>query len=229
MATEGLFKTPKKPKKPELTNRQVAEEFSDALLGVEYGTNFEEQERKREGISLEEYQKREREKQGYKKREVKPLNRKPPGKPEGGFDDEPLVLWFLKNVPEEFLNKRETIKIFEKVLLEKKFQDIWNYKIIPEGLTGKELMNDLVEKMKALGSLCVFDLNLKGIVSSKDKDGVIKTIKAVMEYHKEESLRECPSMGTFHRLPETFRRNVSLYLKRKILIEKLEEILTLDS
>ena len=145
---------------------------------------------------------------------------------------EPLKSWVRDSMPEELRDDPEAIRIFQEISLEKVFQSIWNYEIsIPEGLNDKGLRDWLFKKKEELGDLSGISLNLKEITPSKNILDETKKTKREIEFHK--GTNKCPSKDTYdkaksdRRVKFVFRNNASFYLRRKIMIEKLEEMLNL--
>lgn len=219
MAKEGSFKV------PTLTNRQVTEELPEALLRAEYDTKFEEDAAMREGISLEEYQKRHR----NRKKPAKPLS-KEKKEPRDIFSAEPYLLmsWLLKNTPEGLPQDKKAVEIFQGAILETQFQDIWKYEIpLPERSNEEQLKNYASQIIENLERFSGFDLNSKEIAFLKNRKAIIEKIKTKIEEETCKNIIECPSEETYNASKPNFRYKVSFYFRRKIVIEKLEELVSI--
>ena len=143
--------------------------------------------------------------------------------------EDELAIWFLENVPEEFLDSRRgAFRIFKNILLEKEFLDIWNYRVvIQDGLTNRDLVIILLQIIKDLEKLSVFKLNSQKFRFLTKIPDAIREIEEIMASQKRENLRGFPSEEILNTARHVFSVKASLYLKRRAMIKKLEDILSI--
>jgi uncharacterized membrane protein YkoI len=210
METKGFTKT--------RTSRELTEETNKALLEIENAAYNEELEAKKEGISIEEYQERKRKE--YRKRKIIPQKVTQENVQEKYGS---LTRWVYDIMPAEFRGNNTIIKIFQEESLGQSFKDIWNYKIvIPRGLKKEELIIDSSQKIEFLEDLSRTDLNSFEISESRSVPEEVDKIGKLIYSLKE---KEIPALETYNTSKELFVINVSDYLIRRILTEKLIEIL----
>lgn len=177
-----------------------------------------------EGIPLGEYQER----QG--RRQVKPSNKK---ELREIFDAREkaflLSSWVYDSIPAELqiLKDVKIVNIFQASESETLLQGVWNYEIhIKERLTIEQLKEYLYVIVKDLEKQSGIALN-PHISFSKNILDIISEIEIKIDKENRKNIKEYPSRELYNTSKPNFRYKVSFYLRRKIVIEKLKELVSL--
>jgi hypothetical protein len=213
MKTERFSKTPKP------TPRDITE----VLAGISDATDFEEQAAQEEGLSITEYEKR------HGRRKTTSLKPEPGERKDKIKEREKrhdIKSWFFYAIPAELRTNVDVFEIFQKYAQEKDFQDLWNRKMfLKEGLNETELIRHSLDQIQDLGFLSGITINLEDVAKTS-LSGEIRRIEE--EIKDQEAIIKSQSTFIYNNSGRKLGNvNIPYFLKRKIIIEKLEDMLAL--
>ncbi len=159
---------------------------------------------------------------------IKPSSKKEIKNNSNAEKETDLESWVRSSIPVELQDIWGVGIIFREISKAKPFQDVWNFKVYtPKGFTEKALIRYSSQKIEELEYLSGTNVSLrsKEISFSRNISDEIFQIMREIKFHK--STNECPSKKMYNNSEHSFSVNASFYLRRKIMIEKLEEMLAL--
>jgi hypothetical protein len=204
-------------------------DVTEVLNGIKNAEDFEAQEAKENNISIKELQRRKKielgmsgERGEYQKWEMgtKSVSIKEQKRTHR------LRQWLLYVIPEELRGSRKIFDVFEKSSRDEKFQSLWNYDVfIPKSASSDErLINIVYHRILDLEMFSGIGLNSDEISLSRKVDFVKFQIREEIDSLERTAQNLLKGPFKTEGIPDI---NVLLYLKQKIIIEKLQKIISL--